>query len=369
MIETSYRAGGDNHDVWVDPWMPERILVGHDGGGSISGTGARPGAGWSRRSPRCTTSPWTTGSPTGCMGTGRTATPTGGRVVPPAAASRSASGTGSAAARAAGPTPEPHDDNVVWSGCYDGGLEIYDDRTGHVRDVRVWPEAGYGWAPADLKVRWHWNFPMVLSRHEPGTTWVGSQFVHESKNRGQSWETISPDLTTNDKSRQQDSGGVTIDNLYTFDGSVLFALAESPLQAGSSGPGSVDGKVQVTTDGGETWLDRSGNVPGLDQDGWIKFIEPSPHDPQTAYLAVSRHQSGDFRPHIFRTRDLGESWERISGGIPESPFSFVHVVREDPGRPGLLFAGTDNRVWASLDDGASWFSLQLGMPPAPIYGS
>ena len=257
---------------------------------------------------------------------------------------------------------------MVWSGCYDGGLEIYDDRTGHVRDVRVWPEAGYGWAPADLKVRWHWNFPMVLSRHEPGTTWVGSQFVHRTTNRGQSWETISPDLTTNDKSRQQDSGGITIDNLYTFDGSVLFALAESPLRAGQLWAGSVDGKVHVTTDGGENWLDRSGNVPGLDQDAWIKFIEPSHHDPETAYLAVSWHQSGDFRPHIYRTRDLGESWERIGGGIPESPFSFVHVVREDPERAGLLFAGTDNKVWASLDDGESWFSLQLDMPPAPIYG-
>lgn len=368
LIETSYRAGGDNHDVWVDPWMPERILVGHDGGGSIS---ENRGESWRRVVPPVAQMYHVTvddripyrvygNRQDGYSYRGPSRTPGGGI---PLGLWEGVGGCESGWA-----TPEPHDDNVVWSGCYDGGLEIYDDRTGHVRDVRVWPEAGYGWAPADLKVRWHWNFPMVLSRHEPGTTWVGSQFVHKSTNRGQSWETISPDLTTNDKSGQQDSGGITVDNLYTFDGSVLFTLAESPLQAGQLWAGSVDGKVHVTTDGGETWLDRSGNVPGLDQDAWIKFIEPSHHDPETAYLAVSWHQSGDFRPHIYRTRDLGERWERISGGIPESPFSFVHVVREDPGRAGILFAGTDNRVWASLDDGESWFSLQLDMPPAPIYG-
>ena len=368
LVETSYRAGGDNHDVWVDPWMPERILVGHDGGGSIS---ENRGESWRRVVPPVAQMYHVTvddripyrvygNRQDGYSYRGPSRTSGGGI---PLGLWEGVGGCESGWA-----TSEPHDDNVVWSGCYDGGLEVYDERTGHVRDVRVWPEAGYGWAPADLKVRWHWNFPMVLSRHEPGTTWVGSQFVHESSNRGQSWTTISPDLTTNDKSRQQDSGGVTVDNLYTFDGSVLFALAESPVRAGQLWAGSVDGKVQVTTDGGETWLDRSGNVPGLDQDGWIKFIEPSHHDPETAYVAVSWHQSGDFRPHIFRTRDLGESWERISGGIPESPFSFVHVVREDPKRAGVLFAGTDNRVWASLDDGASWFSLQLDMPPAPIYG-
>lgn len=366
--ETTYAAGGDNHDVWVDPWLPGRILVAHDGGGSIS---LNRGESWRRVVPPVAQMyhvsvddriPYRVygNRQDGYSYRGPSRTPSGGI---PLGLWHGVGGCESGWA-----TPEPHDDDIVWSGCYDGGLEVYDERTGHVRDVRVWPEAAYGWAPADVRVRWHWNFPMVLSRHEPGTTWVGSQFVHESRNRGQSWTAISPDLTTNDKSRQQDSGGVTVDNLYTFDGSVLFALAESPLRAGQLWAGSVDGKVQVTTDGGATWLDRSDAVPGLDIGGWVKFIEPSAHDPDTAYLAVSWHQSGDFRPHIFRTRDLGESWERISAGIAESPFSFVHVVREDPKRAGVLFAGTDNEVWATLDDGASWFPLRQNMPPAPIYG-
>ena len=368
LVETSYRAGGDNHDVWVDPLLPGRILVAHDGGGSIS---TNRGATYRRivlpvaqmyqvsvddRIPYRVYGNRQDGY--SYRGPSRTA---GGGI--PLGRWQGVGGCESGWA-----TPEPADDAIVWSGCYDGGLEVYDERTGHTRDVRVWPEASYGWAPAEVKLRWHWNFPMTLSRHEPGTTWVGSQFVHRSRDRGQSWERISPDLTTNDKSRQQDSGGITVDNLYTFDGSVLFALAESPLAPGQLWAGSVDGRVHLTEDGGGSWREVGANVPGLDRDGWVKFIEPGRHDPNTAWLAVTRHQSGDFRPHLFRTRDLGESWERISGGIPESPFSFVHVVREDPKRAGVLYTGTDNQVWASLDAGGSWFSLRLGMPPAPIYG-
>ncbi len=368
LVERSYRAGGDNHDVWVDPWMPERILVAHDGGGSIS---TNRGATYRRIVPPVAQMYHVTvddripyrvygNRQDGYSYRGPSRTPGGGI---PLGLWHGVGGCESGWA-----TAEPRDDNFVWSGCYDGGLEVYDERTGHVRDVRVWPEASYGWAPADVKVRWHWNFPMVLSVHEPGTTWVGSQFVHRSRDGGQSWEMISPDLTTNDKSRQQDSGGITVDNLYTFDGAVLYVLAESPVAPGQLWAGSVDGRLHVTTDGGETWMDRSDSVPGLDVEGWIRFIEPSHHDPQAAYLAVSRHQDGDFRPYIFKTDDLGASWDPISAGIPASPFSFIHVVREDPAQPGLLYAGTDNQVWASLDDGASWFSLRLDMPPAPIYG-
>ncbi len=368
LFETSYRAGGDNHDVWVDPLNADHILVGHDGGGSIS---TNRGDSWRRIVPPIAQMyqvsvddriPYRVYGNRqdgySYRGPSRTA---GGGI--PLGLWQGVGGCESGWA-----TPEPENDDVVWSGCYDGGLEIYDERTGHTRDVRVWPEASYGWAPANVRERWQWNFPMVLSRHEPGVAWVGSQRVHRSRDHGQSWEVISPDLTTNDKSRQQDSGGVTVDNLYTFTGAVLFSMAESPLAAGQLWAGSVDGRLHVTTDGGANWRDVSDRVPGLDVESWVKFIEPGRHDSRTAYVAVTRHQSGDFRPHIFRTRDLGETWERISDGIPESPFSFVHVVREDPGRAGLLYAGTDNQVWASLDDGASWFSLRLGMPPAPIYG-
>ena len=128
--------------------------------------------------------------------------------------------------------PDPNDNNIIWSGCYDGGLERHDLRTGYSREVRVWPEAGYGWAPADMKYRWHWNFPLSFSPHTRHRVYVGSQVIHQSDDGGQSWQVISPDLTLNDKSHQQSSGGVAIDNLMTFDGSVLFAIEESTLEKG-----------------------------------------------------------------------------------------------------------------------------------------
>ena len=264
--------------------------------------------------------------------------------------------------------PDPGDDNMVWSGCYDGGLELYDRRNGQWRDVRVWPEAGYGWTPAELKHRWHWNFPIHISPHDPDRVYVGSQYVNVTANKGQSWEMLSPDLTTNDKTRQQDSGGgLTIDNLYTWDGSVLFSIAESPVEEGVIWTGSNDGQVHVSRDGGGNWRNVSGNVPGLHVDSWIKNIEPSRYDAATVYMAVSKHVDGDFDPYIFKTTDYGVSWTCISDGIPSSMQSFVHVVREDPVRRGMLYAGTDSQIWVSLNDGDDWFSLRGNMPPVPIY--
>ena len=187
-------------------------------------------------------------------------------------------------------------------------------------------------------------------------------------NGGQSWRELSPDLTTNDKTRQQDSGGgLTIDNLYTFDGSVLFAIAESPVEAGVIWTGSVDGQVHVSRNGGESWTNVSENIESLYVESWVKAIEPSRFDGGTAYIAFSNHQDGDFSPYIMKTTDYGASFERISEAIPDSVFSFVHVVREDPLRRGMLYAGTDNQIFVTLDDGDHWTSLRTNMPPAPIY--
>ena len=263
--------------------------------------------------------------------------------------------------------PDPTDSNIVWSGCYDGGLERYNHRTGQVRSVRVWPEAAYGWAPADLRFRWHWTFPIHISPHDHNTVYAGSQHVHRTTDGGHSWEVISPDLTTNDKTHQQSSGGVAIDNLMTYDGSTLFAIAESPLERGLIWAGSNDGQVHLTRDGGGDWENLTGNIPDLPPWGTIANIEPSRYDAATAYLAVDLHQLADFDPYIYLTRDFGASWKRISDGIPLSPHSFVHVVREDHRRPGMLYAGTDNSVYFSLDDGASWRPLRNNMPPAPVY--
>ena len=360
-------GGGDNHDIWIDPTNPDFIIVGDDVGNTnvaLDGENFRryrlPFAqmyhvavddeipynvygnrqdGYSYRGP---SNPRTGSIPLGLW--------------------QDVGGCESGFSQ-----PLPDNSEIVWSGCYDGGLEVYDHRSKQVRNVRVWPEAGYGWAPADMRYRWHWNFPLHISPHDSDVVYVGSQYVHRTENAGDSWTEISPDLTLNLKDHQQSSGGVAIDNLMTYDGSLVFAIGESPLTQGTIWVGTNDGQVQLTRDGGGSWTNVTENIPDLPPWGTIANVEPSRFDAATAYISVDLHQMGDFDPWIYKTDDYGESWRKISDGIPSSPHSFVHVVREDTKRPGMLFAGTDNSVWMTVDDGAHWTKLRLNMPPAPVY--
>jgi photosystem II stability/assembly factor-like uncharacterized protein len=367
LVDAPGNGGGDTHDIWIDPTDPRRIMVGDDVGNTNVALDGRsftsyrlPVAqmyhvavddevpynvygnrqdGYSYRGP--------SNSRTGSI---------------PLGLWQDVGGCESGFAQ-----PLPDDANIVWSGCYDGGLEIYDHRNRQVRNVRVWPEAGYGWAPKDLRYRWHWNFPIHISPHDSDVVYVGSQYVHRTDNGGHSWDEISPDLTLDLEDHQRSSGGVAIDNLMTFDGALIFAIAESPVEAGTIWVGTNDGQVQLTRDGGDTWTNLTKNIPDLPPWGTIANVEPSRFDAGAAYISVDLHQTGDFDPWIFRTGDYGRSWTKISDGIPKSPHSFVHVVREDPKRPGMLFAGTDNALWMTLDDGEHWAKLRLDMPPAPVY--
>jgi len=366
-LKGGYEAGGDNHDIWVDPLNPDRILVAHDGCASISlNRGATyqrvvlPVAqmyhvalddqipynvygnrqdGYSYKGP--------SNSLQGYI---------------PLGLWKGAGGCESGFAQ-----PDPFDNDIVWSGCYDGGLERYDQRTGHARDVRVWPEAGYGWAPADMKYRWYWSFPLAFSPHVRHRVYVGSQFVHKSDDGGQSWQVISPDLTTNDKSHQQSSGGIAIDNLMTWDGSVLISIEESKLEPGLIMTGSNDGQVHVTRDGGEKWSNISKNIDGLPEWGTISNIEISKHRKGTAYISVDLHHMGNFEPFAYKTEDYGETWKKISDGIPSSIHSFVHVIKEDLKQEGMLYLGVDNGLFVSFDDGQNWMPLRNNLPPAPVY--
>ena len=363
-IKSGYRAGGDNHDIWIDPEDGNRIMVAHDGCASIANDGETfkrvvlPIAqmyhahvdnqipynvygnrqdGYSYRGPSnsrergISLGHWRAFG--GCE-----------------------SGFG---------IPDPNDNNIIWSGCYDGGLEVFDVRTGHARNVRVWPEAAYGWTPKELKYRWHWSFPIHISEHK-NAVYVGSQYVHRSTDLGQSWEVISPDLTLNLKSHQESSGGIAIDNLMTFDGSVLFAITESPLKQGLIWVGSNDGQIHLTKNGGRSWDNLTENID-MPPWGTISNIETSRYYKGTAYISVDFHQMGDFDPYIYKTEDYGKSWKRISSDIPKSYSSFVHVVREDHQTPGVLYAGTDNGVYVSVDDGAHWIRIKNNLPPAPVY--
>ena len=363
---SGFQAGGDNHDVWIDPSNPDRMMIAHDGGASITLTG---GKSWTRVVLPIAQMYHVyadTRVPYNVYGNRQD----GSSYRMP---SRSvAGGLSEGQWRHVGGCesgfgiPDTVDNNTVWSGCYDGGLEVYDVRTDHARNVRIWPEAGYGWRPADMKYRWNWTFPIVISPHEHTKVYVGSQVVHVTTDGGSSWQVISPDLTRNDTTHQQSSGGVTTDNLYTFDGATLFALAESPVRAGVLWTGSNDGRVNVTMDGGAHWTDVSANIPKLSPWAKIVNIEPSHFDAGTAYLAADLHELDDLDPYIFKTTDFGKTWKKVSDTFPRSSLSFVHILREDPARRGLLFAGTENGLYVTLDDGTRWFPLQTNLPHAPV---
>ncbi len=361
------RGGGDNHDMWIDPLNPDRMMVAHDGCASVSLNRGKsfqrvvlPIAqmyhvstddqvpyfvygnrqdGWSYRGP--------SNSLQGYI---------------PIGLWKGVGGCESGFAK-----PDPNDNTIVWSGCYDGGLERHDLKTGYSREVRVWPEAGYGWKPADMKYRWHWNFPLSFSSSVKHRVYVGSQFVHQSDDGGQSWQVISPDLTLNLKDHQQSSGGVAIDNLMTFDGATLFAIEESPIEAGLIWTGSNDGQVQLTRDAGKNWKNLTANIPDLPKWGTIASIFPSKYQEGTAYITVDLHQMGDFGTYAYKTTNYGESWKSISSTVPQSVHSFAHVVIEDPKKKGMLYLGVDNGMYISHDDGANWMRLKNNLPPAPVY--
>jgi photosystem II stability/assembly factor-like uncharacterized protein len=361
----TFGGGGDNHDYWIDPTNPDRMMIAHDGGASITLTRGKSwqainlpiaqiyhvyaddavpyfvyGNQQDNGSWRISSNPW-------------------------------AGGIGAKAEIKVGgcesgfTVPDTTNNDVAWSGCYDGGLDRFDLRTMQTRDVKVWPEATYGWTPADAKYRWNWTFPIAISPIDHETVYVGSQFVHETTDGGASWKVISPDLTRDDKSHEQDSGGPGHDNLYTFDGATLWSIAASPKDKGLVWAGSNDGLLHVTRDGGAHWVDVTPHIPGLPHWATISNIEPSHFAAGTAYIAADDHLQGNNAPLIYETTDDGATWKAIGGGIPTSVFSYVACVKEDPERPGLLFAATQNSVYVTIDDGAHWTRLQGNLPHAP----
>lgn len=367
-------AGGDNHDVWIDPTNSARIMVANDAGLSISLDGSRSFE--HIRLPIAQVYHVTTDDqipydvygniqdassfrgPSNSLSYGRSGE--GGEIT--AADFQAVGGCESGFA-----TPEPSNPDIVWSGCYQGVVTRMNMRTGQVRDVSVWPDVSDGWAPKDVKYRWHWNVPLAISPFNPKEVYAGSQFVHETTDGGQTWKTISPDMTLNDKKDQDSSGGITHDNLYTYDASVVYSIALSPVKQGIIWTGTNDGQVNLTRDGGAHWTNVTSNISGLAPMGTIWSIEPSPFDAGTAYISVNRQQMGDFNAYVYKTSDYGQSWKLISGGIPKSVNSSVHCVLEDPVRRGMLYLGTDNAIYVSWDDGTHWTQVNNNLPPAPVY--
>ena len=363
----TYEPGGDNHDIWFDPLNAQRIMVAHDGCMNMSMNGGKTWKNINLPIAQMYHVSADNAIPYHIMGNRQdgysyhtAAISRQGSI--PIGSWKSVGGCESGFAQA-----DPFNSNIIWSGCYDGGLDVTDLTTGLSHDVRVWPVTGYGWAPADVPFRWHWNFPMTLSRHQPGVVYVGSQFLHKTNNAGMSWTTISGDLTTNTKSRQQHSGGIAHDNLMTFDGCTLYAIAESPVKQGVLWTGSNDGQIHITKNEGKQWELVSKNIPSLAPWGTISNICASAFDAGTAYVSIHFQMEGDFTPYIYKTTDYGNTWQSVTGNLPSNNSGFVHFIKEDPGQKGLLFAGTDNGLYVSGNDGKEWIQLKRNLPPAPVY--
>ena len=372
------RPGGDNHDMWVDPTDGNRMIVGNDGGLAISENRGRT---WLRvQLPLAQMYHVTadTSVPYNVMGNRQDGPSTrgpsnsltggfGGSFIPRGMWHSVGGGESGFA------TPDPTDANIIWSsasgsGAVGGIVVRYDERNRQFRQVEVWPESTIGWPAAELRYRFQWTFPLLISPHDNETIYVTSQHVHRTTNRGQSWDVISPDLTTNDKSRQGVSGGLTPDNIGVEYCCVIYAFDESPAQQGVFYAGSNDGLVHVSRDNGETWVNVTANFPDLPSDGVVRGIDASKWDPGKAYIAVEHHQQGNFQPHVYKTEDYGDTWTKIVDGIADSPMSYARDIREDPVRPGLLYLGTENALYVSFDDGANWQSLNTDLPASPVYG-
>jgi hypothetical protein len=415
--------GGDNHDMWIDPTDGDRMVVANDGGLGIT---INRGRTWSRvqlpvaqmyhvtvdnQIPYFVYGNKQDGSsyrgPSDSLGGGRGGGGGGQNnpeppVLEPGAPPQTAEagrggrggrgGGGGGAAGSApvgGPiprgawhsitggesgfsTPDPVDPNIIWSsasgsGSVGGIVTVFDERNHQARNVEVWPDQTNGSPAADLKYRFNWEFPLTISPHDRNKVYVGSQYVHVTTDQGHTWKVISPDLTRNDKSRQGFSGGLTGDDIGVEYAGVVFAIAESPKQAGLIWAGTNDGYVQLTRDGGKTWTNVTANIHEFPEWGTVSNIEASRYDAGTAYLTVDGHQIDNRDPFIFRTKDYGQTWKSIANGIPHSMLSYAHCVREDPVRPGLLFAGTENALYVSFNDGDNWQPLQSNLPHAPVY--
>ena len=356
---------GDNHALWIDPTNTDRMIQGNDGGATISFDGAKT---WTRLDSQPTAQfyhviadnafPYRIygdqqdNSSVGILSRGDSGVigrwdwyPVGG---------------GESGYMA----PDPRDSNIVYATGYMGQITRFDHRTSQIRELGEVADLTDGEGAANLKHRYQWTSPVVLSPQDPDTIYHGAEVLLKSTDQGKTWTAISPDLTRNDKSKQVVAGGpVTFEDTGAEIYDTIFAIAPSTVEKGLIWVGSDDGLIHVTRDEGKNWADVTPKqVPPFSR---ISLIEASPHDAATAYVAVDRHQNDEYMPYIFKTSDYGKTWTKITNGIPSG--AFVRTVREDPKRKGLLYAGTETGVLVSFDDGGHWQSLQQNLPTVPVH--
>jgi photosystem II stability/assembly factor-like uncharacterized protein len=377
---TTWRGGSDHHDMWIAPDNPQRFAVAYDQGIGFTTDGG----------PNMVR----TATPTGqfyhvhllnkvpfdvCGAKQDAGSQCGPERQPQGFGGRGGGGRGGAPAAPASPYSEfygaaggesgymasdPSDPNVTFGGNYSGVIDMQNRATGERGRLDPWPLNPMGHDAKDSKYRFQWTFPIMNSPHDPNVLYVGSNVVFKSSDKGKSWQIISPDLTKHDPATLGASGGpITKDQTSIEYYATVFALQESPITPGLIWAGSDDGLIHVTRDGGKTWK----NVTPKGLPAWtrISIIDPSPHNPGTAWVAANRYQLDDYAPYLYKTTDYGATWTRINEGIPVG--EYTRSIREDLVKPGLLYAATERSMWLSRDAGAHWESLKKNLPPVPVH--
>lgn len=355
---------GDHHDLWIAPEDPERMIIGDDGGAQVSFDG---GANWSTyyNQPtaqfyRVTTDnhfPYRIYAAQQDNSTVRILHRTESYSIDRQHWEATAGGESAHIA------VDPDDNDVVYGGSYGGYLTRINHRTGERRAVNVWPDNPMGYGAEGMKYRFQWNFPIAFSPHDNDKLYAASNHLHMSKDGGQSWELISPDLTRNDSAKLVSSGGpITQDNTGVEYYCTIFAMAESPTEEGLIWVGSDDGLIHVSKNGGTDWDDVT--PAGMPEWMMINSIDVDPFTDGGVYVAGTRYKLGDYTPYLYHSKDYGQSWELITNGINDQ--HFTRVLRADPERQGLLYAGTESGLYISFDDGMSWQAFQQNLPIVPI---
>jgi photosystem II stability/assembly factor-like uncharacterized protein len=355
---------GDHHDLWIAPEDPNRMIIGDDGGAQVS---YDAGTTWSTyyNQPtaqfyRVTTDnsfPYRIYVAQQDNSTIRIRHRSDGYSIGEDDWEETAGGESAHIA------VDPENDDIVYGGSYGGFLTRVNHDARTVRAVNVWPDNPMGYGAEGMKYRFQWNFPIIFSRHDPKKLYTFSNHVHLSTDEGQSWELLSPDLTRNDPDKLVSSGGpITQDNTGVEYYCTIFAANESPLKEGLMWVGSDDGLIHLTRDGGQNW--ENVTPAGMPEWSMVNSVEPSAFDEGTCYVAATRYKLGDFQPYLYKTTDYGKTWTKITNGIDGE--HFTRVVREDPKRKGLLYAGTETGMYISFDDGQNWKPFQMNLPIVPI---
>jgi len=358
----------DNHDLWINPDDSNIMINGNDGGAAVTLNGGRT---WStiRNQPTAEIYRLTVDNQFpyrlyGAQQDNTTVSVPSRR--PPATISDTESEFQVAGCESGHIAIDPRDPNIIYAGCYGGSISRLDRRTGQVREIVAYPQLQLGQLRSGLRYRYQWNAPIRISPHDPDVLYHTSQFVHRSTDGGQSWREISPDLTTNNPEHQDYSGGpISNDGTGVEVYGTIFALEESHKEPGVLWAGSDDGRLHISRNNGGAWTEIT--PPDLVEGATINSIDISDHNNGRTFITAYRYREADFRPYIFRTDDYGKTWTSLADGRNGIPADhFVRVVREDPDRKGLLYAGTEFGIYISFDDGAHWQSFQLNLPATPV---